>query len=1064
MSNYSIDTDVIIDIFQSGSRGLATGFDSIYTSVAHPGSNKKIEGWRWDKRVWPDKRELDAIEYVPSIWDPTSSFVGNSYWQSGIGDNKDLLLFEIIESTLDNENKWIPKINHGYFYDNKLEWYLLSDDYLSQHFYNNQLFSGVQYVDLTHKLKPSIPLNVKRYRWDRQNQEYIIDLDFRKRVYFTGIVTNGVEADTENDDGNVSYENISSTNPEFIVDYDYSNTPRVYLNDDYSETIATSGDFKNYEFIGTGDGYNNKFYTRYSPVDPSGQFELVSYVGSGTYVTWNQIDNLLDFTDGGSYEYKLDNNLGIVSLGNYDETTGSGLIPTVGMKLAARYTKGITIEYEPEWSRNYIFARDVDIDPIKNAFEAGFLTLGLQKEVPTSVVLTSDLPTGSNYQANLSGLVGNLIATVKSANNNLIPNQNVVFELISPFVGSLSSSNSITNTNGQAKVVYSPPSSINDIGIASDDFLYSGTETIINFPGLPDLNTESGILLYEIHREDEFYGFPASGEDAYYIGYLNEDGLTVNPDGTDALGQDGIDFEKSYRNQFDLSLLTTIDDTDSSTLSIGKRVLSYANNPNEIHPHSGIQKNPVFAPVFPKRYSNIGTASSPIQELVYDGFLTGFADEVKAYFAVAETTINARAYITNPNTNRRIYSNTISIDINIPDESDGIIIADEVSDIPSGAFREVKDLDNYSDDWIINLTSGILYDTYLENRLASGEQGYKQLDVTNNTTALYHLNGSFEDSGPYGLDASTTSVQWGEADPIYATPSFVEKAKYWDRALLINDAGDFAYTNGLSNHFSFNSGTLEFSYRAPYADYVIGSGASPEYFCAYIGQDENVQNNGIVVYAQKLGGIPHLSTLYLASGEVPPHASSDEWIYPISDTDLVDGYWHQIKVTWEYEPALVEDNPHSGTLSIHTYIDNVQKMGVDNLAFFSKPGEVIESGYNYIAGISDNAAIPGYYDEIRITSGELITAPTFQPWYNVRYEDYTSWFRRVRPLDSKILGLNTYLFSGEIPATLPLGFRLKDSSTDVASIIGHRTFLDVNDSLPSSSYTMSGLDIFEEYY
>ena len=126
--------------------------------------------------------------------------------------------------------------------------------------------------------------------------------------------------------------------------------------------------------------------------------------------------------------------------------------------------------------------------------------------------------------------------------------------------------------------------------------------------------------------------------------------------------------------------------------------------------------------------------------------------------------------------------------------------------------------------------------------------------------------------------------------------------------------------------------------------------------------------------------------------------------------------------------------------------------------------QILKRPFHNIVGKEGNASALGYYDEFRVTSGENVTAHTFQPRYYLEYESYENWFRRTRPLDSKHLGLDTYSFSGDCPSTIPIGYRLPSSDTNVASRLGHRTFIDINDPHHESYYVYSGIDTYEEYY
>jgi hypothetical protein len=106
---------------------------------------------------------LKSLECAPSIFDPSEAFLSSGDWQSGIGSNEDLTLSRINKIRTNDVETWIPKILHGSFYDYNEGHYLFSDDYIVQQFYTNQTVSGLQYVDLTHRLKPGIPIQVRRY-------------------------------------------------------------------------------------------------------------------------------------------------------------------------------------------------------------------------------------------------------------------------------------------------------------------------------------------------------------------------------------------------------------------------------------------------------------------------------------------------------------------------------------------------------------------------------------------------------------------------------------------------------------------------------------------------------------------------------------------------------------------------------------------------------------------------------------------------------------------------------------------------------------------------------------
>ena len=118
------DVDLFLDIYQTFSASNEIGARSPYATIPHPGTGKTIEGWKWDKRTWPSEIEIKANDYAPSIFDPSTNFLDETYFTTGIGDNNDLKLLAITEEIAANIRYWTPKIQHGHFYIHDQEWYL----------------------------------------------------------------------------------------------------------------------------------------------------------------------------------------------------------------------------------------------------------------------------------------------------------------------------------------------------------------------------------------------------------------------------------------------------------------------------------------------------------------------------------------------------------------------------------------------------------------------------------------------------------------------------------------------------------------------------------------------------------------------------------------------------------------------------------------------------------------------------------------------------------------------------------------------------------------------------
>jgi len=627
-----------------------------------------------------------------------------------------------------------------------------------------------------------------------------------------------------------------------------------------------------------------------------------------------------------------------------------------------------------------------------------------------------------------------LIATVTSIKNNLLPDQEVHFEIVGAIVGSLSSDSALTNTDGEAKAVYSPPLYAEDMGNATTDVVHSGQYTIITVDDMVNPVTNSGVLLFQVFREDLVLGYPSSGQDAYYSEYIAEEGFEVNPSRTAADTQSGIDFEHFYRTSFGFPTLNTYDDTDTDTLGTGRKEVVTTIDPDAVHPHYGIEKSDVVAPIFPDSYSNVGTTESPIIRLVYDAELPLFSGyDFKSYFAVAESEVKVRAYFIHPRTNRRVYSNTITIEVTIPDKADGVFFFDDADeDISDGLFTKTINIDDLSDSYILS-TSGEHWDTYLEDRISSGELRYKPLVVNRDTSVLYHFDGDYLDSGPSGIDG----VGHGT--------TFISEQPYWEQSLQVSDSGHYVEASGIFGLLNMYNGSIEFAYKAPYAGYLLGSGGFSEFFTYVAGKDVYHATHGVFITATEAGGTPYVTFRYVVSGETAGAGVSD-FGYRIDESDLNDGQWHLVRMGWTFETI----DAHSGTCDLKAWIDNKQIIDGVGLVVDAVPLSVSSGILQYAVGFPNYSAV-GYYDEFRLSSHSQSDAD-FQFNYYLTYEEYVDWFRRTKKMDSVILGLETWTFSGNDSGMVPVGFRIKDDNINIASLLDQRTFYDLNDPLPSGTY------------
>lgn len=727
-----IQTDSIIQVYSSSIKGSGIGSLSKYVDKPHPGTNKEIEGFQWDFRNWPDDKELEAISYAPSIWDPSKDFIPSEEFQSGIGDNNDLLLLSIDKSEAQNKEVWIPRVQHGYFYVEDQEWYLFSDDFQAQSFNKNQTYSGLQYVNLKYDLKPAIPIQVKRYKYNSLTGEYGIDLNLRKKVDFSGKKVSGIEQTTITTQGIVILSNIDTTKEEFIVSDRFGLRPRILLNKDYSAnvggamtltvsgTVAT-GSLDNLEVVGIGDGTATEFHTEYSPIDPSGVIQLFTWSSTNSISQWTRINNTASFTNGASKEFKLDENLGIISFGTYESSTGAGLVPQAGTKIAITYPKGLQVEYEPKDSRDYILANTADVNPLHNATEKGFIKLSTEIADAGSISLSVDLPvqfgTGA-FLIDAGNTTGEVIATVYDSEGEVLEGAQVFFELLDPIVGNFTNgddtTSSISNTNGEATAFYAPPVSIDALGKATTNVSYDGgtNTTTISIDGLSPPDTVSGVFLYKVMKNDDVLGMAESAEATHYANFFTDENII------------GTTANQSYEtNRRITNSLLTPKLYSNGDITTGAKIILFSIDNAVIDSHRGAQyPGTVYAPIMPISVQNTGSNQNPQMKLIYAGNIPApdGATDFKSYFTVGESTTLARAYIINKKNNKKIYSNTVTFSIQIPKAANGVLIANTLADIQADMFNRVRNINEFSDAQILATQAG-LNDQWLTDRFPSGE-------------------------------------------------------------------------------------------------------------------------------------------------------------------------------------------------------------------------------------------------------------------------------------------------------------------------------------------------------
>lgn len=708
-----VDTTIVV--WQTTNR-KTIGSRSIYSETPHPATNKKIEGWKWDQRIWPTKNELEAAAYAPSLWDPEVSGVDNSLYESGVGDNNDLLLLDIEEINLNGINHWAPKVNHGYFYIGKDEWYLYSDEYRTEYFEENTVSGSHQVLDLSSELKPTIPIQVRQYQYDRTESKFQVKIDAKKKIEFT----------------------TSGTEPEFKV-VGTTESPRLELNGIWTKQVGVPvtvfpDDISSLDLLGISSAnLNEEFQAEYFPIDRSQPVELWIWSDPVSGVQqWDLISGLQSFT-GDNQEAYIDYDTGTIQFGNYDSTnpTGAGRVPPLGKKIGLFYTAGLAAHYEPKYSHDWSLALNsqANTNPVYSAISTGFVQINTEIIEPGEITLEANLPKINPYLIDLGNNVGELTATVKSKTGTPIEGQEVFFEILEPIIGTFGTSaeeiSAISRTNGIAKTLFNSPRTTLEAGQATTEVTNTVSGTIIYVNGITDPGDVQRIFTYKIHKSDEVLGLPASGLSLYYQNYLTEESIVSGIQGTE-------NFETNFRNLNSLPTPTVYDPTESS---VGKKSILLtikAADKNVVDPNTGSFDSDnmplnVYSPLYPSEIIDETTGDIPRIKLVFDNNILELPDvnDTKGYFVIGDSQTRIRAYTINQRTNAKLYSNVIEMKILIPDSVAGSYIIDDLEALPSAIINNLlkkpRDISLLSDG-VINPTSGIesFYNDYLEERLYSG--------------------------------------------------------------------------------------------------------------------------------------------------------------------------------------------------------------------------------------------------------------------------------------------------------------------------------------------------------
>lgn len=675
-------SDTQLAVTRSNELPPLVGFDSQFAQEPHPGTGKKILGWKWDERPWPSDIEFLAQDTVPSIWDPDNTALNPDDFESGIGDNVDLKVRSVEIEYINDRRLWSPRVEHGYYYDQDLEGYLYSDGAVQEHFDIANLVSGFNFLDLDFIPKPGVPISATKWKWNNENGEYNYAHKFTKKASFTGARDiNGVRQPTRDINGNIIYANVSDEFKEFVVEAQL--TPqKAILNGNYVEEHGAPGSpsYSTMEKLGVSNGTDfEEFHLLYSPVVPDGDFpiEIVSFfTEAGPATTWTVVNEIT-----GPGECTVDLDLGIVRFGE-----GAGFHPAYGETVAAHYKSTVMLEYEPENTTDLVSATEINLNPLGKTSSGGFIYLKREVLDPASIVLEADAALlGPNvYGPVFLGTATRLLATVTSKSGEPIEGLEVTFDLVNNvggFSGGVDEISSLTNFNGVARTSFNSPRNIRSLGAVSklpSDVVHVGPKTEITLDTTSLIGNPAEWYIYKVFNNDPVMG--VVDLDQYYIDYFAQEGI-FGPTTQLDLDSTGAGWEQTHRILLGLLTPTKYD----ANIRNGRKQLVITWDAAAVDPHT-FAATGAFVPIRPESvvYEGTNTKVTVNALLPIPGSLGN--ENLAGYFVVGPTIAQVQASVYNERLGVTILSNVIQLEVRVPPSMDGTVLIETLNDAQRNAL------------------------------------------------------------------------------------------------------------------------------------------------------------------------------------------------------------------------------------------------------------------------------------------------------------------------------------------------------------------------------------------
>jgi len=622
-------------------------------------------GWQWGKFMWPVYSDLSEFSYVPTIYDAELN-LDKLYYQSGFGYEDDIKLNNIVRREVEHLKKWAPVINSGTYYVHDREWYLFSDQYITE-----ALDVTAGHHVLGTRNKALTPIFIRNYKRSLQTSELLINKELRYAIRLDA-------------DGTM----LPPQEGEFIVDTTTEPTEtriQLFAND---ETISSETQ-------------------AFQITEDTTSLQLSAFPVSTTNADANN--------------WSVDLDLGVLTRLN-PATDGLN-----GTSVTIVYTPSYVVIYEPEFSSGEVTAETANINPLHVGTNRGFIQITTEILDPFSIELETDLPItnpsnfpSSEYNLDLGNNVARLTATVRNQAGSLLEGIRVFFDWEHAPPGGYGDytddPSSITNYNGEAYMSYSAPSTINDIGsyVLKDDITVANGGSTLDIPNIAQTSLDK-IYIYAVSSDDTFMGLDFVSLQNYWTAgtgnYFTDELITE-------AGINTKDYEESYRqyqgqyslHDFHYPYIRPFElVTDHSGETRGRKTMVFVErniDGSYLNPNTGVRSdasNAIWEPLKPFSITEGPTTTS----IKYSIDLKNTNndpldnDRIFQYFVVANRTIKIKAWANNA-AGQRIFSNEILLNIMLPDSLNGVYYAEALNSLPSdfidGLLTSKSEVPDHIDD------------------------------------------------------------------------------------------------------------------------------------------------------------------------------------------------------------------------------------------------------------------------------------------------------------------------------------------------------------------------------